>query len=157
MLTIHTPFKRRSIGRQDSVGYPVAQAVNHDYYIKKFKCENARKRLLQDALASKIQDHIRLKKLQKQFKNQRLSVSEISEHYTKWVSENDYLLFSKDGIQFAVLASKRGNPIYIENLAKKFKILDSKNLDPGDSLFGPLQETTTDILFITLTVDPKLI
>jgi len=158
MLSTQTTLKRRSISdNQSLVGDPVAHVPSHASDIKKFKCENARKRLLQDALASKIQDHIRLKKLQNETKNQRLSVSQISEYYTKWVGQNDYLLFSKDGIQFAVLASKRGNPIYIENLAKKFKILDSKNLDPGISLFGPVQETTTDLLFITLTVDPKLI
>lgn len=159
MLYTHTPLLRLSISdNQSLVGYPVAQVANHDHHIKKLKCENARKRLLENALKSKIQDHIRLKKLQYETKNQRLSVTQISKYYTKWVSENDYLLFSKDGIQFAVLASKRGNPIYIKNLAKKFKILDSKNLSSGRSLYDDsLQETTTDILFITLTVDPKLI
>lgn len=148
MSTYLSALLCRSISDNQSLVYPVAQVSSHDARIKKFKCENARKRLFENYEIEKLEEHIRLKPLQ----YRRLSVSEKSEYYTKWVSENDYLVFQdQDGRIFSVIASKRGNDVYIKKIDEKFKIFKNKKLASGISLYDKIEEIDTDLLFITLT------
>lgn len=146
MSNIQTPIKRLSVSGSQFFDYVLSRGPNLDDHV--IKCENARKRLLENSEKSKNEKHIRLKPLQKM----QLSVLEKSEYYTKWVSENDYLVFQdQDGRIFSVIASKRGNDVYTKKIDEKFKNLKNSKLASGISLYGNVQETTTDILFITLT------
>lgn len=91
--------------------------------------------------------NIRLKTLQRQ----RLEPQEITVAYTQWVSEDEYIVFNEGDDYWASKASKRGNDVYISRVNDKFKDMKRNVKDDGVSLYGSVQETKSDLLFITLT------
>jgi len=93
-------------------------------------------------------ENLRLKPIRKQ----RLSVPAIASAYTQWVSEDDILIFKKGDDVWGHKASKRGNDVYTDHINFRFRGMKRKAKDNnGISLYGAVQETKSDFLFITLT------
>ena len=91
----------------------------------------------------------------KEIKRKRLSPQEIASAYTQWVSEDDILIFKKNSEIWGHKASKRGNDVYTDQINYKFRNMKKATKQKGISLYGSVQETKTDFLFITLTTKQK--
>ena len=88
----------------------------------------------------------------KEIRRKRLSAPEIAIAYTQWVSEDDILIFKKDSEIWGHKASKRGNDVYTDHINYKFRGMKRMAKDGnGISLYGSIQETKSDFLFVTLT------
>jgi len=97
---------------------------------------------------SSMTQNLRLKEIRRK----RLTVPEIAAAYTQWVSEDDILIFKKDSEIWGHKASKRGNDVYTDHINYRFRDMKRKAKDDnGISLYGAIQETKSDFLFITLT------
>ena len=94
-----------------------------------------------------MSQNLRLKEIRKK----RLTPQEIATAYTQWVSEDDVLIFKKDSEIWGHKASKRGNDVYTDHINYKFRNMKRATKQKGISLYGAVQETKSDFLFITLT------
>ncbi len=94
-----------------------------------------------------MSQNLRLKEIRKR----RLTPREIASAYTQWVSEDDILIFKKDSKIWGHKASKRGNDVYTDHINYKFRNMKRATKQKGISLYGAVQETKSDFLFITLT------
>jgi hypothetical protein len=120
------------------------------------------------------------KAVRREFEEYGLSVSQIVDRYWKWVSEDKYMILNRVKIQkvrvrdsrnkkfiiadfpvesdyFAMLCSKRGNPVYRHRVYQRFKKIAT--LAEEAVFFNPKDRTSnkkTSALFVTLTYDTKL-
>lgn len=87
----------------------------------------------------------------REIRRKRLTPQEIATAYTQWVSEDDILIFKKDSKIWGHKAPKRGNDVYTDHINYKFRNMKRAIKQKGISLYGSVQETKSDFLFITLT------
>jgi hypothetical protein len=98
----------------------------------------------------------------REFEEYGLSVPEIVEKYSEWVSEDTYMILNRINLRtyntdvFAIKCSKRGNDVYRYRVYRRFRELSK--LASETVFFNPKDRNTTrktKALFVTLTYDTK--
>ena len=104
-----------------------------------------------------------LKRLRSVLYNEETTKEVIIEKYSDWVSKNQYLIFEQKRQrspirQIASLVPKRGNPKYAWKVRKRWREFTfpfeyQQKLESEKVNFAKINETTTNVLFLSLTWD----
>ena len=107
-----------------------------------------------------------LKRLRSTLYNKETTQEKIIEKYSEWVSNNQYLIFDQKRHhspmrQIASLVPKRGNPKYAWKVRKRWREFTlpfeyQQKIDSEKGDLSNITETSTNVLFLSLTFDPNL-